>query len=300
MKPSPLHSTSSFIITGLLFSMLWASASVAGKIGIQSVEPLLLFNVRFLLAGTLMLVYAHVFAKKGLPQKRDWKQLLIFGSLNTTLYLGFYIIALKQVSAGIGSLAPATNPLMIGILSALWMRRKVKAVQWLCIVLGMAGVIIATYPLLQNSTATMQGLGLMLLSMLCYSAGVIYFAETKWNLPSIVINGWQVFIGGILLLPFTFLMHQKNAVNHFDMKFWGAEGWLIIPVSIISVQLWLYLLKVDAVKASLWLFLCPVFGFVYAAILLNEPITLYTVIGTLFVIAGLYLGQRKPPVKTME
>ncbi|TKK67472.1 EamA family transporter [Ilyomonas limi] len=300
MKSSPLHSTTPFIITGLLFSMLWASASVAGKIGIQSVEPLLLFNVRFLLAGTIMLVYAYLFARKKLPKRGDWKQLVIFGSLNTTLYLGLYIIALKQVSAGIGSLAPATNPLMISVLTAVWTGRRVKAVQWLSIALGMAGVIIATYPLLQNSTATVQGLILMLLSMLCYSAGVIYFAETKWQLPSIVINGWQVFIGGILLLPFSLLMHHPNTINYFDSKFWGAEGWLVIPVSIISVQLWLYLLKVDAVRASLWLFLCPVFGFVYAAILLNEPITVYTVVGTLFVIIGLYLGQKKRPVNKME
>jgi drug/metabolite transporter (DMT)-like permease len=209
------------------------------------------------------------------------------------LYLGLYIIALKQVSAGIGSLATATNPLMIGVLTAMWTGRKVKGVQWLSIGLGMTGVVIATYPLLQNATATLQGLGLMLLSMLCYSAATIYFSETKWQLPSLVINGWQVFIGGVLLLPFSFLMHQPNSVNHFDARFWAAEGWLIVPVSIISVQLWLYLLKIDAVRASLWLFLCPVFGFVYAALLLSEPITLFTVAGTLLVIIGLYLGQKK-------
>src|SRR4051794_22362234 len=293
MKSASLQSTTYFVITGLIFSMLWASASVAGKIGMQSVEPLLLFNVRFILAGLLMLVYAHLFTRNKLPKKRDWKQLTYFGLLNTTLYLGLYIIALKQVSAGIGSLAVATNPLMIGVLTAVWTGRKVKAIQWVSIALGMAGVIIATYPLLENSTATMQGLGLMLLSMLCYSAGVIYFAETKWQVSSIVINGWQVFIGGILILPFTLLMHHPNTINHFDARFWSAEGWLIVPVSIISVQLWLYLLKVDAVKASLWLFLCPVFGFVYAAILLNEPITTYTAIGTMLVILGLYLGQKK-------
>jgi len=293
MKSASLQSTTYFVITGLIFSMLWASASVAGKIGMQSVEPLLLFNVRFILAGMLMLFYAHLFTKNKLPKKTDWKKLTYFGLLNTTLYLGLYIIALKQVSAGIGSLAIATNPLMIGVLTAVWTGRKVKPIQWLSIALGMAGVIIATYPLLENSTATMQGLGLMLLSMLCYSAGVIYFAETKWQLPSIVINGWQVFIGGILILPFTLLMHHPNTINHFDARFWSAEGWLIVPVSIISVQLWLYLLKVDAVKASLWLFLCPVFGFVYAAILLNEPITTYTEIGTMLVILGLYLGQKK-------
>jgi len=297
MKSASSQSTTQFVIIGLIFSMLWASASVAGKIGMQSVEPLLLFNVRFILAGMLMLIYAHLFTKYKLPKKTDWKQLTYFGLLNTTLYLGLYIIALKQVSAGIGSLAIATNPLMIGVLTAVWTGRKVKPIQWLSIALGMAGVIIATYPLLENSTVTVQGLGLMLLSMLCYSAGVIYFAETKWQLPSIVINGWQVFIGGILILPFTLLMHHPNTINHFDARFWSAEGWLIVPVSIISVQLWLYLLRVDAVRASLWLFLCPVFGFVYAAILLNEPITTYTVTGTILVILGLYLGQKRRQVK---
>ncbi len=294
MKPPTLNSSSKFLLAGFLFSVLWASASAAGKIGIQSVEPLLLFNIRFLLAGTLILLYAHVFTKNPLPQGNDWKQILVFGSLNTTIYLGLYIIALRQVSAGIGSLAPATNPLMIGILLAVWTGRKVKGIQWISIALGMAGVIIATYPLLHNQQRHAAGgsdSGACA-SWYGYSTGVIYFAQTKWRLPSVVINGWQVLIGGLLLMPFTILMHSENAVNHFDARFWGAQAWLIIPVSVISVQLWLYLLKIDAVRASLWLFLCPVFGFVYAAILLNESITGFTVVGTALVIGGLYLGQK--------
>lgn len=288
-----LSSSAKFIIAGLLFSMLWASASAAGKIGMQSVEPLLLFNIRFFLAGVAMVLYAHLFTGNNLPPRREWKRLIIFGLLNTTLYLGLYILALQQVSAGIGSLTVATNPLMISVLSAAWMRSKVKPVQWLSITLGMAGVIVATYPLLHNSTATLQGLALMMLSMLCYSVGTIYYARTAWQSPAIVVNGWQVFIGGMLLLPFTLLMHHSNSINHFDVRFWAAESWLVIPVSIISVQLWLYLLKRDAVRASLWLFLCPVFGFVYAAFLLNEQISFYTIAGTALVIAGLYLGQKK-------
>ena len=281
-----------FIVTGLVFAMLWASASAAGKIGIQSVEPLLLFNIRFLLAGLLMLVYTHLIAKNNLPKHADWKPLVIFGLLNTTLCLGVYIVALQQVSAGIGSLAPAINPLLITVLSGVWMATKVKPAQWLSVALGMFGILLAAYPLLLTSKATLPGLALMLLSMLCYSAGVIYYAKTKWYLPSLVINGWQVFIGGLLLLPFSFFMHKKGVVNHFDAHFWASEAWLIVPVSVVSVQLWLYLLKIDAVRASLWLFLCPLFGFVYAAILLHEAITGYTIAGTALVIAGLYLGQK--------
>ncbi|HEX8607373.1 MAG TPA: EamA family transporter, partial [Pedobacter sp.] len=69
--------------------------------------------------------------------------------------------------------------------------------------------------------------------------------------------------------------------------------WLSIAVSVIGLICWFYLLKIDTVKASLYLFLCPLFGFIYAWWLMNEPITIFTVIGTLLVLFGLYLGQRK-------
>jgi drug/metabolite transporter (DMT)-like permease len=292
-----LNSNTRLFAIGLLFSALWASASAAGKIGLRSVEPLLLFNVRFALAGSLMLLYAHLVQRKPFPKLHDWKKLITFGALNTTLYLGFFILAIRQVSAGIGSLATATNPLLISILAALWMRRKIKITEWFSIALGLLGVGVATYPLLQNSTATVQGLLLMLASMLSYSIGTLYYSRVDWGLPTVVINAWQVFIGGILLLPFTFLFHKNGFPNQFNLSFWGAELWLVIPVSIISVQFWLYLLKIDAVKASLWLFLCPVFGFAYANILLNEPITICTVIGTALVIFGLYLGQKEKLLK---
>ena len=106
------------------------------------------------------------------------------------------------------------------------------------------------------------------------------------------INGWQVLFGGILLLPITIFTTDLSK-NHFDFTYWASVMWLVIPVSIGAVQLWLYLLKIDAVKAAMWLFLCPIFGFIYAWILLDEPISIYTFVGTALVILGLYLGQRK-------
>ena len=280
------------LLIGILFAMLWASASSATKIGIQSAQPLVIGNFRFFIAGFLMLGYAYLFQKNRLPKGEEWKQLAIYGLLNVTIYLGFFVIAIKHVSAGIGSLATATNPLIITILSSFWLGRSVKKTEVLGLILGIMGVGIATYPLLKNSFADVEGLIILSISMVSYSVGTVYYFSQKWNLPSLVINGWQVLLGGILLIPMTFLFTDwKN--NTYDLRFWGSVFWLVIPVSIGAVQLWLYLLKKDPIKASLWLFLCPIFGFIYAAILLNEPITSYTYIGTLLVIVGLYLAQRE-------
>jgi probable blue pigment (indigoidine) exporter len=283
--------TTGNIVTGLLFATLWASASVAGKFGLQSSEPLVLFTTRFLLAGVVLLGYAYVIQKSRLPQGKEWLQLTIFGTFNTSLYLGLFVIALQYITPGITTLAIALNPLFISVLSAILMKRRVKANEWVSILLGIAGVFIAAYPLLQTSYATPGGLVLLGLSMFTYSIGALYYAAVEWKLPRITINAWQVFIGGILIAPLAWLMHAHE--NHFDLRFWLSLAWLIFPVSILAVQLWLRLLKSDAVKASLWLYLCPVFGFLYSTLLLHEPLSWFTLAGTIMVMLALYIGQRK-------
>jgi drug/metabolite transporter (DMT)-like permease len=177
-------------------------------------------------------------------------------------------------------------------LSAFWLGRSVKKTEIIGLILGITGVGIATYPLLKNSFADVEGLIILSISMISYSVGTVYYSSQKWDLPLLVINGWQVLLGGVLLVPITFFFTDWTN-NTYDLRFWGSVFWLVIPVSIGAVQLWLYLLKKDPIKASLWLFLCPIFGFIYASFLLKEPITSYTYIGTLLVIVGLYLAQRE-------
>jgi drug/metabolite transporter (DMT)-like permease len=286
-----LQTSVRYVITGISFALLWASASVAGKFGLKSSEPLTLFTVRFFLAGFLLLLIVRFSSRRFWPQGREWLHLTIFSLLNTALYLGIFIIALQEVAAGITALALALNPLLISTFSSLWLKRPVLIREWISIVLGMVGVGIATWPLLQNGYATVFGLSLLMLSMVMYSLGAVYYSSVSWTLSRTVINGWQVLIAGFLLLPFTLFFEGGN--TSFDVRFWLSVAWLVIPVSIGAVQLWLSLLKEDPVHASLWLFLCPVFGIAYSWLLLNEPFTLYTLFGTILVMISLYEGQRR-------
>lgn len=274
--------------------MLWASASVATKFGVLSAPPLVLANVRFFIAGIILLGLTYAFSRGEeyrLPTRQEFKQLTLFGFLNTTLYLGLYVFAMKYTAAGIGSLAVSTNPLLIVLFSAIWLGRKPSATEIFCVILGMCGIGLACYPLLQNSHTTLAGLILLIASMVAVSIASVYYASVEWKLPNLLINGWQVFIAGILLLPFTLGMSDFTTVS-LDSNFWLSVLWLSIAVSIIGLICWFHLLRIDTVEASLWLFLCPVFGFFYAWWLMKEPITGFTLAGTLLVILSLYLGQR--------
>lgn len=240
-----------------------------------------------------MLIFAHLLRKEKFPTGKEWKQITVYGLLNITIYLGCYVIAMQHVTAGVGALAIATNPLFISFSSLFFLKQKLKNEIIVALLLGTSGVVIASWPLLKDASITISGLVLLLFSMLSYSIGAIYFSSKKWNSLSILtINGWQTTIGGILLLPFTLIEYQGNH-NHFNFEYWGGTLWLAIFVSIFAIQLWLWLLKKNAVKAGLWLFLCPVFGFAIAAIILKDKITLYTIIGVVLVMIGLFLSQRE-------
>lgn len=284
---------------GILFSILWASASVATKFGVQSAPPLILANGRFFIAGLLLLSFSYTLTKSNayrLPSKREFLQLSLFGFLNTTLYLGLYVYAMKHTAAGIGSLAVSTNPLIIVLLSSWWLKRKPKVQEWGGILLGMLGIAIATFPLLQDSYTTLEGIAILLASMIAVSAASVYYATVRWELPNLLINGWQVFIGGIFLVPAT-LAFSSFEDTVLDFGFWASMLWLSLAVSIVGLICWFYLLRIDTVRASMWLFLCPLFGFLFAWWLMDEPITSYTIVGTVLVVAGLYTGQRDKLVK---
>src|SRR5690606_23382216 len=88
-------------LSGIIFVVLWASASSATKIGLNSVQPLVLSIPRFILASGLMLGIAHLVMKQPLPaNKVAWKKIAIYGFFNVGLYLGLYVVAMQEVSAG--------------------------------------------------------------------------------------------------------------------------------------------------------------------------------------------------------
>ena len=280
------------IFIGIAFAMFWASASTATKISLQSAQPFVIAVTRFFIAGGIMLFVAHLLVRKALPTKKTWLPIMLYGLLNVSIYLGLYIIGMQKISAGLGTLAVGMNPVLISFMAALFFKQRITAMGFVSLLLCVAGIFVAAYPLLQTSYASTEGLIIIFISMLAYSGGAIFYSRTNWGeLDIITINAWQTIFGGIFLLPFLLFTYQSNK-NLFDFHFWSGTLWLAIPVSIGAVQCWMILLKNNTTKAAYWLFLCPVFGFFIAWLFLKEPISLFTVAGVALVVSGLYLSQQ--------
>jgi probable blue pigment (indigoidine) exporter len=277
---------------GLLFTMLWGTGSVAVKFGLHSADALILAAVRFIAMGFIFAPY-YCFIKKDRfwPTKGEWKSIFIYGFLSTTLMLGTFFAAMPYSSAGISMLFIAVGPLLIALLSSIILKRKLSRFELIGMLISFTGLIVASAAALP--TATIKPLGILLLTIyiIAYAVSSVYFSMIKLELSNAVFNIWQVFVGGVLLLPFCFLTGGYH-IYKLDANLVLTLAWLIFILSFVANQLWLYLLNEDTVNAGNWLYLTPVFGYAYGYLLLGESITLYAVAGTVLILVGLVIFKK--------
>lgn len=278
-------------VIGIFFTMLWSSAAIATKIGLNSTTPLLLATSRFIIAGGLLFLYIYFFHQKyPWPKLNEWRSLFLLGLLNTTIYLGATFWALNHVSAGLFNLFVTTNPFLVAILSWILLKRKVLFMEWIGMTVAAFGLLIATWPTITGGEVHVYGLIILGVGMASMAVGSVYFKKVDLKLPSIVINTWQMTIGGIILIPITFILEKDSYFIKLDLNLVGSLSWLVFVISIGTMLLWFYLLKQDTVKANNWLFLTPIFGYVFANVFLDESVTIFDSVATIFVVIGLLLS----------
>jgi drug/metabolite transporter (DMT)-like permease len=278
------------ILLGLIFSFLWASASTAAKYSFQGQPPLTILSVRFAVAGALMMAWHYGLRRDGaLPRGRQWGQLAIVGLTNSTLFLGAAWLGLREVPVGLYSLFLATMPFQVAILSRVWLGRQVTRREWLGIAVAAIGLAIVAAPSLARSTATLSGLLLVIIAMVSQAVGAVYLKRAALDLPSGMINAWQLVLGLGFLLPFAAALDGGAGLRPTPQMI-GGLAWSIVMVSVVANALLFTMQKRDPLWASTWLLLAPVFSYLQAALVLGEPIGWTDLIGSALVVAGLVIS----------
>ncbi|MVN90142.1 DMT family transporter [Mucilaginibacter aquatilis] len=281
------------ILPGLMFAILWSTGAIGAKFGIRSADGLMLASIRFICTGLLFSPLFLIHPKhRFLPKRNEWKPIFIYGFLNSTATLGSFFAAQKYSPAGISMLFTAVTPLLIALLSSIFLKRKLTRFEVGGMLISFTGLIVASLAALPNASIKPLGILLLVVYVTAYASSSIYLSNAHMSLSRMVFNIWQVFVGGVMLLPFCWLFNAHQ-VYKVDVNLLLSLAWLILVLSFVANMIWMYLVKRDPVTAASWLYLVPVFGYLFGYLLLGESITLYSVIGTMLVIIGLVISKRK-------
>lgn len=249
-------------------------------------SPFMLMGV-FLLAGGIMTL---VMMRK--PQPHTWKQwgkIVLLGAFNMAGVMGSASFSMRWITSGESAILTFTNPLLLIVVSALFMGVRYRTLQWIGTVLGLAGVVVTFGASLNVSPGTFIGL----LSALFFAVGTLLAKRWGSEFDTFVLAGYQMLVGGLIL--FSLSMTAEHPSLPADMTTVGVLMYLVLFSSVIQFAIWFYLLKrTDPARTSAFLFLTPFFGVLGGWAMLGEPIHWYVAAGGALICLGIFLVNWLP------
>ncbi len=310
MKEETLKKPMVVALLAMVCCLLWGSAFPCVKIGYQLFEiasedrasQLLFAGYRFAMAGILVVLFGSLIGRKALiPKKESWKYIVILCMFQTVLQYVLFYMGLGYTTGVKSSIIVASN-VFISIFFAVFLFRyeKLTKMKMIGCLIGFMGVVLIN--LTGNSldfSFSLKGEGAILGSTVAYSlaAGLIKSYSKKEN--TVILSGYQFFLGGSIMVGIGYLMGGKIAINSasaFFLLFYMAI------ISAVAYTLWAILLKYNPVgRVSVFGFMNPVFGVILSALLLGERGQASggrAVIALILVCLGIYIVNR--PGKTED
>jgi len=288
------------VAVALLYVVLWSSAFIATKVGVTHSPPLTLLAVRFLCAAAILAGLARACGLAAPDGRAAWGRLALFGLLNGALYLGLVYESLRHLSAGMGAILAATNPLLLALVAPRLLGERLTPPRVLGLVLGFGGVSFVMGARLDGGGTADTGLGmaLQLAGIVCLVGATIVYKRRPPHEHPLVINAVQLGAAGLALVVPALLAEDPRQVR-VDAPLAWSFLYLVFVISIGASLLWFWLLaRGEASVVSAYYFLTPIFGLALAALLLGEPFGARDLVGLAAVAVGIALiGRPLPPAE---
>jgi drug/metabolite transporter (DMT)-like permease len=280
----------------LIFALvLFGSQHPATKIISADIEPFLFNFIRFFFAGLAL----APFAMKGPSvSKKDLLQISI---------LGFFGIFLMSVISYIGlKLSTATNavifinvwPLFVAVLAPFLIKEKVKLKTVAGLIVGFLGVIIVLSNGMNFAELVHQdyflGNMLILFAALCLAIFTMYNKKFVLKYGGLKVVFYSVCSGTVLLFLGSIVTGEISGLSQISIENWLITLWIAIPTTAIGWVIWFRSIDViGLVKSSSFFLAIPVFGVIFSYLMLGEELSIYTFVGGLLILTGIYIVQRK-------
>jgi drug/metabolite transporter (DMT)-like permease len=282
-----------------LTTFIWGGNSVAGKIAVGHVSPMLLTGMRWVIACSLLLAIA-------VPQvRRDWvlirkHRLLLFsyGAIGFTAFNAALYSALQYTSAINAVIEQAAIPMVIFAMNFVLFRTGVSIAQWVGFAMTLFGVgLTASHGDLSTLLALdlNRGDALMMFAVLVYAGYTVtlrYKPGIHWK-SLIAVSAFAALLSSIPLMIFE--------ASTGAMIWPDGTGWVIVAYAGVFPSLISQILYVRGVeligpnRAGLFINLIPIFGTLLSIALIGETLYTFHIIALLLALVGIAIAERGRP-----
>jgi drug/metabolite transporter (DMT)-like permease len=281
--------------------VIWGSTYLAIRIAIETIPPLLMAGVRFLIAGSVLALWAR---SRGVawPDRAQWRSAAIVGALLLLGGNGLVVWAELTVPSALAALIVAAVPIVTVALD--WARpggvRPGRATI-LGLLTGFAGVAILINPFAVDASRV-DPLGALALlgATVSWAAGSIYSRGTSAAASPLMGSGANMLMGGAALVITGALIGEVGQVNFATISTRSALAmlYLIVAGAIVGFTAFFYLLRhTSPAKSTTYAYVNPIVAILLGWAILHEPITTRVLLAAAVIISGVVMITALPHLR---
>ncbi len=280
VPPSPLR----VLLALLTVYIVWGSTYLAIRIALEGYAPLFFPGVRFVVAGSVLLVVLLI-GGTPLPTLRQALNAAAIGFLLLNVGNGGVVLAERHVGSALAATAVATVPLWAALVAGFWGAWPVR-LQWVGLALGFAGIVVMNFG--GDFAANPLSAALLILASVTWAFGSVW--SRRIDLPKgLMSSACQMLAAGLL-----FLIASAASGEHWQLastpRATGALLYLILMGSLLAFSAYMFLVQnVSAALATSYAYVNPVVALLFGATLGGEHFAGTDFIAIALVLAGVAL-----------
>jgi drug/metabolite transporter (DMT)-like permease len=282
------------LAAGLVTVVFWASAFVGIRAAAADLTPGALALGRLIVAAIVLGLIVAV-RRPAWPSRRDLVPIVVIGAL----WFGIYFLALnaaeREVDAGTAAMLVNVAPILIAILSGLFLGEGFPPRLLIGCVIAFVGVVVISLATSgqQPGGATLLGIGLCFVSAVVYSIAVTIQKPLLRRVNGQMVTWLACTIGVIVSLPF--LPELVQGIASAPPATLGWIAYLGIFPTAIAFSTWAYALSHTAAgRLGSLTYLAPAIAIVIGWFVLGEAPAPAAFLGGAIAIGGVIVARSQP------
>ncbi|SVA51873.1 uncharacterized protein METZ01_LOCUS104727, partial [marine metagenome] len=268
-------------------SALWGSAFVFIKVATPAIGAVGLVFLRLVLASLLL---GALFIRKQHFKmiKENIFPIILIGATNVALPFYCFSYAALEINASTMAVINGSTPLFAFVFSIFWLNFQFKWFQFLGILIGMSGLMVFVgYESLEFKLFPMF-MAMIGAAMYGLSMNYIY----KLNVVDTGVMAAVTMVAATIMIA-PFLLLDPIIMENWNLKIAASVIFLgVFCTGLAYLPYFILIKRVGPISTSLVALLVPIFGMLWAYLLLQETITLVMLTGCLLIIGGVVLTSR--------
>lgn len=273
----------------LLLGAIWGASFLFMRISVPQFGPFALVEVRLAL-GALVLLPFLIRERRHFTANR-WLRVAGIALLSSAIPFTLFAWGAERAPAGIGAITNAMTVAFTALIAFAIYRDKLgtRAVTGLAI--GFAGVIVLASGKVAGASVLPAAIAGTLAS-LCYGLSINFMKRYLSDLPAAASASGTLLCSSLWLAPFAIATWPRTGIG---VREWISAALLGVFCSGLAFVLYFRLIRhLGAARASTVTYLIPLFGIVWAWIVLGERPTLLMALAAAMILAGVALAQNPP------